>query len=114
MTVIPCGHRLVVRPYKQEEVDPVLKKSQEFLKSFEIVNDNKKREDASVDRGVVLSVGPTAWKDFGGNAWCKVGDIILFAKFAGKFIDDPETKETVCILNDEDVVAVIQEETQND
>lgn len=105
----PAGHRLVVKPFKQEEVDPVLKKAQEsgFLKNFEIVNSNKAREDASVDKGVVLDIGPTAWKDFGGEAWCKKGDVILFAKFAGKFTTDPETEEDVVILNDEDVVAVV-------
>lgn len=105
----PCGHRLVVKPFKQEEVDEVLKKHAEFLQGFTIVNTNKKREDASVDRGVVVSIGPTAWNDFGGTPWCKVGDEILFAKFSGKFIDDPETSDTFCILNDEDVVAVVKE-----
>lgn len=107
----PCGHRLVVKAFKQEEVDEVLKAAakSEFLKGFEIINSNKKREDASVDKGVVQAIGPTAWKDFGGDPWCKVGDTILFAKFAGKVVEDPETKEDVFILNDEDVVAVVQE-----
>lgn len=107
----PCGHRLVVKPYKQEEVDEVLKKAKEsgFLDNFEIINSNKKREDASVDTGVVTAIGPTAWNDFGGIPWCKVGDEILFAKFAGKFVEDPDTNDTVCILNDEDVVAVVKE-----
>ena len=108
--MIPCGHRLVVKPFKQEQVDPVLKKAaeSEFLKGFEIINENKKREDASVDTGIVLAIGPTAWHDFKSDPWCKVGDTILFAKFSGKFVEDPETKEDVVILNDEDVVAVVQ------
>ena len=105
MSIQPCGHRLVVKPFKQEEVDEVLKAAKKF--GFQIVNENQKREDASVDKGVVLSIGSTAWKDFNSEPWCKVGDTILFAKFAGKFIEDPETKENLCILNDEDVVAVI-------
>ncbi len=107
----PCGHRLVVKPYKQEQVDEILKKATEsgFLKDFQIVNTNKDREDASVDKGVVESIGPTAWKDFGSDPWCAVGDVILFAKFAGKVVQDPDTKENVFILNDEDVVAVVTE-----
>lgn len=105
----PCGHRLVVKAYKQEEVDEVLKKHSEFLKEFQVINSNKKREDASVDRGVVLSIGPTAWHDFNSEPWCKVGDEIIFAKFAGKVVEDPETNEDVFILNDEDVVAVLKE-----
>jgi co-chaperonin GroES (HSP10) len=109
LAINPCGHRLVVKPFKQVEVDEVLKKAKQsgFLDKFEIINSNQKREDASVDVGTILSIGPTAWADFGGTPWAKVGDRILFAKFAGKFVDDPETKESVCILNDEDVVAVV-------
>jgi len=103
----PCGHRLVVKPFKQEDVDEVIKNAKKF--GFEIVNSNQKREDASVDKGVVLAIGPTAWKDFNSEPWCKVGDTILFAKFSPKFVEDPVTKETVGILNDEDVVAVIKE-----
>ena len=103
----PCGHRLVVKPFKQEDVDEVVRSAKKF--GIEIVNSNQAREDASVDKGVVLAIGPTAWKDFGGEPWCKVGDTILFAKFSPKFVEDPNTKETVGILNDEDVVAVIKE-----
>jgi len=106
MSFKPCGHRLVVKPFKQEEVDEVLKNAKKF--GFEIVNENKKREDASVDTGIVLAIGPTAWHDFKSEAWCAVGDTILFAKFSGKFVEDPETKEDVVILNDEDVIAVVQ------
>jgi len=108
--MIPCGHRLVVKPFKQEEVDEILKKATEsgFLAKFQIVNENKEREDASVDQGVVLSIGPTAWHDFNSLPWCGVGDTILFAKFAGKFVKDPETNENVVILNDEDVIAVVR------
>ncbi len=111
MAIKPCGHRLVVKAYKQEEVDEVLKRAKDsgFLAQFEIINSNKKREDASVDRGVVLAIGPTAWQDFNSEPWCKVGDEIIFAKFAGKVVEDPDTNEDVFILNDEDVVAVVKE-----
>lgn len=111
MSISPCGHRLTVKPFKQAEVDEVMKAAKDsgFLQSFKIINSNEKREDASVDRGIVLEIGPTAWKAFDSTQWCKVGDEILFAKFAGKFVTDPETGEDVCVLNDEDVVAVIKE-----
>lgn len=109
MSIKVCGHRLLVQPYKQEEVDEVLRKATEsgFLKDFQIINSNKKREDLSVDKGVVLQIGPTAWNDasLGGIPWCNVGDVIYFAKFAGKDIDG------LFVLNDEDVVAV---ETQDE
>lgn len=111
MAIKPCGHRLVVKAYKQEEVDDVVKKHAEFYKTLEVINSNKKREDASVDRGVVLAIGPTAWQNesHGYTPWCKVGDEIVFAKFSGKVVEDPDTQEDVFILNDEDVVAVVKE-----
>lgn len=105
----PCGHRLLVKPFKQEEVDEVMKKHREFISTLTIINENKKREDASVDKGVVVAIGPTAWNDFKSDPWCSIGDEILFAKFAGKFVDDPESGETYVILNDEDVIAVTKE-----
>jgi co-chaperonin GroES (HSP10) len=105
----PAGHRLVVKAYKQEDVDDIMKKHKAFLKDFEIINTNKKREDASVDQGVVVAIGPTAWQDFKSDPWCKVGDEIVFAKFAGKIVTDPEDNEDYFIINDEDVVAVVKE-----
>lgn len=103
----PCGHRLVVKPFKQDDVDDVIKSAKRA--GFEIINSNQEREDKSVDKGVVVSIGTRAWQndDHGYAPWCQVGDTILFAKFSGKFVKDPDTDEEVCILNDEDVVAVI-------
>ena len=109
MTIKPCGHRLIVKPYKQIDVDPIKKKHSEFLKTLEIAgNDNLAREELSVDKGIVLSIGPTAWADFGGIPWCKVGDEVIFAKFAGKNITD-ENNEQLFLLNDDDICAVTKE-----
>lgn len=107
--IIPSGHRLLVKPFKQEETDEILRKAKEsgFLDSFEIVNSNKKREDASVDSGIVVSVGPDCWPN-SKEPWCAVGDTIYFAKFAPKFVKDLDGTD-YGILNDEDVVAVIKE-----
>ena len=106
MNVIPCGHRLVVKPFKLEEVDDVY--AQAKRAGLEIVRPNEKREDASVDKAIVLAIGPDCWPD-SQEPWCSVGDTVLFAKFAAKLIEDPKTNETVGILNDMDVVAVIKE-----
>jgi co-chaperonin GroES (HSP10) len=104
-----CGHRVLVKPFKLSEVDKVYQSAMDA--GLEIVRNNQKREDQSVDKGTVLFIGSTAWKDpgLGGEPWCKVGDEILFAKFSPKWIEDPDTKEMLAILNDEDVVAVIKE-----
>jgi co-chaperonin GroES (HSP10) len=107
MSIRPAGHRLVIRPFKLEDVDDVYSSARKM--GLEIVRPNQVREDQSVDKGVVLAIGPTCWPD--DTPWCAVGDTILFAKFAPKFIEDPETKESLGILNDMDVVAVLKENT---
>jgi co-chaperonin GroES (HSP10) len=65
------------------------------------------RENASMDKGHVVSIGPTAFKDYGIECPIKVGDYISYAKFGGKDITDPETEKTFVAINDEDVIAIL-------
>lgn len=109
--IIPKRIGLVVKPELLEEQDDTLKRAKEL--GFEIVGDSLDREQASVDRGTVITIGGDAWKDFNGEPWCKVGDFIAFARFAGKQVTDPETKEKFLIINDEDVVCILKEGTKN-
>lgn len=102
-----CGHRILVRPYSKEQFDPVYEAAKKV--GLQVVLENEKRISASVDKGIVLDIGPSAWKDFNTEPWCKVGETIIWAKHAHKVVEDPETKEELGILNDEDVVAVIKE-----
>jgi co-chaperonin GroES (HSP10) len=106
--LIPCGHRVLVQQEHYEEHDELFKRARAV--GIEIAKDKDVRYQESVDVGTILSVGPTAWKDFGEHPWAKVGDKIYFAKHAGKKVEDPENKDKLyVILNDEDVVAVIKE-----
>ncbi len=111
--IIPAGHRLLVKPFAMEEVDEVLRNAKQsgFLDNFTIVKEDgqEKREAASVDRATVIKVGATAFKDFGGEPWCKEGDEVFIAKYAGKVVEDPHTKELFTLLNDEDIVALIKD-----
>lgn len=102
MKISPAGHRVVVIQ-DMSETEKMAAKAGFFLGV-----DEKRQEQASVDTGVVESIGPTAFKDFGGDAWCKVGDRIAFAKYGGKTIGEGEAKRIV--LNDEDVVAILETE----
>jgi len=97
--VIPCGHRVVVRPEKVEEV------TEGGLFIPKTIQDSEQRH---VSRGEVLMIGPTAWNDFGGENWCDVGDTVVFAKYGGLTVEDEETGEELRVLNDEDVVAIIK------
>lgn len=106
MNVIPCGHRIVVKPEKLHDIDPTFRSASNA--GIFIPEMAKRQEQAAVDKGIVVAIGPTAFKDFGGEAWCKVGDKIAFAKYGGKFVDDD-----TLILNDEDVCAVLKEENND-
>ncbi len=107
MSITPCGHRITIKPFKLEEVDEVYQRAR--ASGLEIVRPNEKREDASVDKGTVLEIGPDCWPT-SETPWCQVGDTVLFAKFAAKLVEDPKTGTTIGILNDEDLVAVIKED----
>jgi co-chaperonin GroES (HSP10) len=72
------------------------------------VGDDFKRQKASSVIGEVIEIGPMAWCDVGdGEPWCKVGDIVYYAKFAGKFIKIDD--EDYLIVNDKDIQLVISE-----
>lgn len=102
-----CGHRLLVKPILLEESDAVYKSAKKL--GIELIRDDTKREAESVDKGLVVQLGATAFRDFGGDPWCHPGDTIVYAKYSGKLIEDPDTQDKYIALNDEDVVAVVKE-----
>ena len=109
----PCGHRIVV---KRDSVEETYGDSGIIVTASESA---KKLEVANCQTGVVVAIGPDAWKAFrmrdengrevNGRPWAHPGDYVIFAKYAGRNIDDPFTKgeEDFIILNDEDVIAII-------
>jgi co-chaperonin GroES (HSP10) len=99
------GPRVLVRPFKLEETDEVYKK----IKQAGLVVpdlDEKRREQAAIDKGIVISVGQLAYKDWGDGApWVQVGDEVMWAKHAGKTVDyDEKTGDRLVIINDEDII----------
>ena len=111
MGIKVVGHRILIKPFKLEEVDEAFKRAKAAGIQF-VENDEMRREQNAVDKGTVVSIGSTAFKDFGGDPWCKVGDLITYAKYSGKYAEDPSTKERYVILNDEDCLAVLTQETE--
>lgn len=97
--IIPCGHRVVVKPEKVEDV------TEGGIVIPKTIQDNEQRH---VTNGEVIGIGSTAWKDFGEVPWCEVGDTVVFAKYGGLTVKDEESGEELRILNDEDVVAIIK------
>lgn len=114
MAIEALGHRLTVKPDKAENSEAA-KTKQKAESLGLVIPDNVKdeldsqatRDRASVDQGVVLTIGKTAFRDFGGDPWCNVGDYIAYARHAGKFVKDPDTGEDILVINDEDVICKI-------
>ena len=100
------GYRLVIKPDELEEYSEG---------GIAIVH--SKFEKGAVQIGTILSIGERAWKAFDkdahgipcGKPWAKVGDRVVFSKYAARFFKADNDSEEIAFLNDEDVLAVIGE-----
>jgi co-chaperonin GroES (HSP10) len=107
-----CGPRLVL---KLDEVE-----SEEVSEGGIVIGLSKEKllRRAAVEKGVVISVGSTCWDAFyydkPTEPWCKVGDYISFARYAGKAMEDPADGEEYIVINDEDVVSVLETKEERD
>ena len=112
-----CGHRVLLKMEKLEDADPTYKRMKAMGLALAETEETKRLE-AGLDKGTVVEVGPDAFKAFylnsnpgsdlsGFEPWCKVGDFVAYAKYAGKLLEDPETHQKYMVINDEDVVAVL-------
>ena len=98
----PCGHRVVVK----------LRKVEEKTESGIVIatTTNLKREQYGVEEAYVTAVGKTAFKAFDdGEPWCEVGDLVAITKYSGKDYEDPETGDIYRVINDEDIMAILEE-----
>ena len=103
--ITPAGHRLIVKPDNIEDIDPVLASAKRS--GIHIPDMAARMEQTNVDTGIVISIGPNAWKAFdGGEPWAQVGDKVIYAKYGGKLVKDGEEK--FLILNDDDLLGVIK------
>jgi len=100
------GHRILVKPDSLTIVDPIYAAAK--AAGFELLKQTERQEATAIDTGIVIQIGPTAYKDFGGaDNWCKVGDKISYTRHGGKMIANPsDPEEKWLCLNDEDVVMV--------
>ena len=101
------GHRVIVK------ADPV----EETSKGGIVLSVDKKRETAGAQRGTVYAIGNMAWKNKlygygldGWTPWCRVGDRVYFAPYAGKLIKDVPNDIAYFVLNDEDIQCLILDE----
>lgn len=103
--ITPAGHRVLVWPIPSE------RKTEGGIL---IPDEAAKREDMAQIKAQVIAIGSGAFKTLPGyeadtDPWCKVGDIVLIAKFAGLYYNS-KSGQQYRVINDVDVVAVIGEE----
>jgi len=104
--ITPLLHRIIILQNKLEETN------KDYVRAAQaglIIPDHpdKSRAQAGVDTGTVVSIGPTAYRDFNTDVPIKVGDTIAFARFSGKTVIDPTDDVEYVALNDEDVIVVL-------
>ena len=110
LNLVPLGHRVIIDPqFESQEIEDGALKG--FL--LELDEDSYERQKAMTQVGKVVAIGPTAWKPegLGGVPWCKIGDVIYYAKHAHKIIHDGDKE--YFIINDEDCQCLIKEEIQD-
>jgi co-chaperonin GroES (HSP10) len=106
--IVPLLHRILVKPDLLEEKDETYRRA--TASGIVIPNlDERSREQAAIDTGKVVSIGSTAFKDFGTDSPIATGDYVVYAKYGGKAVTDPETSEKFILLNDEDVLGLFKE-----
>lgn len=99
-------HHILVQLDEATEADEVYRRAKQAGIHLEL----DKREQKAVEYGTVVSVGPTAFIDYGRSPdIVKVGDRISINRYSGKEVKDVDGKQYV-IVNDQDVLAIIEEQ----
>ena len=99
------GCRVLLKPFKIQEHDKVFASAK--IQGIIIPEMSQRKEEVNVDKGTVLQIGPKAHEDYVGDI--KVGDVVGFAKFGGKFVQDPIDDVVYLIVNDEDLICSFKE-----
>lgn len=94
----PVLHRIILKLDDVEEIT---------ASGIVIPKDLIKKERKAVEIGTVVSIGETAFKDYGGGAdTIKVGQRVIISQYSGKSITDTDDQEYV-VINDEDILVIM-------
>ncbi len=99
----PTGWRMLVLPFRMKE-----NTKGGVLLGTETID----RQQVASQCGNVLAMGPDCYNDpkrFSDGPWCKVGDWVVFARYAGSRIEIEGGE--VRLLNDDEVLATVQDPT---
>ena len=96
----PTGWRLIVLPFKMDEK----------TKGGIIMNETTlEKQQVASQCGNVLAMGPQCYMDkerYPEGPWCKVGDWVIFARYAGSRIQIEGGE--VRLLNEDEVLATVK------
>ena len=101
MIPYPTGWRIAILPYKGTKTSKG---------GILLAEETQKRTQLATNCGYVLRMGDLAYSDeskFPNGPWCKVGDWIIFGRYAGSRIqiDGGEIR----LLNDDEVLGLIND-----
>ena len=96
----PTGWRLIVLPFKMDEK----------TKGGIIMNETTlEKQQVASQCGNVLAMGPQCYRDkerYPEGPWCKVGDWVIFARYAGSRIQIEGGE--IRLLNEDEILATIK------
>jgi co-chaperonin GroES (HSP10) len=92
---------------------------EEVSKGGIVIVEDDRQGVAACETGKVVGIGPTAWHAYDKTLpdgkpnthwepWAKVGDRVVYARYGGKILKDPDTKEKYIMINDVDVQVVVE------
>ena len=101
MKIIPIGHRVLIKPDKIEEK----------IGSIYIAKTVQEKEQQAQVSGVILGMGADCYREYD-VPWCKIGDKVLYQRYAGMKIPDGKGGfiEDLLLLNDLDITGIIIDE----
>lgn len=103
------GYRVMVKPLEVGlglEVAEAAKSPTLADADFQVKSQNQReREEKGSNVGVVMHLGPIAYDRLGGaTAWAKVGDVVVFSRYAGTRREHPPGSGVFYqLMNDEDI-----------
>lgn len=104
MTIKILLHHILVKLEDATEADETYRRA----KALGIHLELDKREQQAVEYGIVTQVGPTAFKDLGGDpSLLSVGDRVTVTRYSGKKVADSNGTEYT-LFNDSDILAIIK------
>ena len=97
----PTGWRILVLPFRMDE-----KTKGGILMGAETID----RQQVASQCGIVLAMGSQCYKDkerYPSGPWCKVGDWVIFARYAGSRIQIEGGE--IRLLNEDEILATVKD-----